>query len=200
MTAALRKLRRFVRARPAREERCDLCGAPVDARHEHLVDPARRELKCACTACALLFPEREGARLLRVPRRAERLEGVVISDAEWSALGIPIGLAFFLHSSAVNEVVAFYPSPAGTTESRVPTEAWSAIARGHPVLAALQPDIEALLVDRVSAAREHFRVSIDECYRLAGILRQSWRGLHGGEAAQQRVRAFFDELRGGARA
>ena len=37
---------------------------------------------------------------------------------------IPIGLAFFMRSSVSGGVVAFYPSPAGATESELSLEAW----------------------------------------------------------------------------
>ncbi len=33
----------------------------------------------------------------------------------------------------------------------------------------MQPDVEALLVNRVGAARDISRVPIDECYKLVGI-------------------------------
>ena len=187
-------LRRFVREKPPAVERCELCSAPLSPRHEHLVDPARRELKCACTACALLFPD--GTRLLRVRPRAELLADFQLSDTQWDALRLPIGLAFFLHTAS--RVTAFYPGPAGATESLVPLDAWEEIARLNAL--ELQRDVEALLVNRVGAAREHYLVSVDQCYRLVGILRRSWRGFSGGEEVWERIGQFFSELRGGARA
>jgi len=187
-------LRRFVREKPPAVERCELCSAPLSPRHEHLVDPARRELKCACTACALLFPD--GTRLLRVRPRAELLADFQLSDTQWDALRLPIGLAFFLRTAS--RVTAFYPGPAGATESLVPLDAWEEIARLNAL--ELQRDVEALLVNRVGAAREHYLVSVDQCYGLVGILRRSWRGFSGGEEVWERIGQFFSELRGGARA
>ena len=187
-------LRRFVREKPPAVERCELCSAPLSPRHEHLVDPARRELKCACTACALLFPD--GTRLLRVRPRAELLADFQLSDTQWDALRLPIGLAFFLRTAS--RVTAFYPGPAGATESLVPLDAWEEIARLNAL--ELQRDVEALLVSHVGAAREHYLVSVDQCYRLVGILRRSWRGFSGGEEVWERIGQFFSELRGGARA
>jgi len=191
---AVLALRRFVREKPPAVERCELCAAPVGPRHEHVVDPARHEMKCACTACALLFPD--GARLLRVRPRAELLADFQLSDAQWDALRLPIGLAFFLRTAS--RVAAFYPGPAGATESLVSLEAWAEIARLNAL--ELQPDVEALLVNRVGAAREHYLVSVDQCYRLVGILRRSWRGFSGGEEVWERIGQFFSELKGGARA
>ena len=191
---AVSALRRFVREKPPAVECCELCAAPVGPRHEHVVDPARHELKCACTACALLFPD--GACLFRVRPRAELLADFQLSDAQWDALRLPIGLAFFLRTAS--RVTAFYPGPAGATESLVSLEAWEEIARLNAL--ELQPDVEALLVNRVGAAREHYLVSVDQCYRLVGILRRSWRGFSGGEEVWERIGQFFSELKGGARA
>ena len=72
-----------------------------------------------------------------------------LSDRQWEALMIPIDLAFFLYSSAAGQMVAVYPSPAGPTESLLHLDAWDDIARDHPRLRALEPDVEALLVNRV---------------------------------------------------
>ena len=95
-------------------------------------------------------------------------------------------------------MTAFYPGPAGATESLVPLDAWEEIARLNAL--ELQRDVEALLVNRVGAAREHYLVSVDQCYRLVGILRRSWRGFSGGEEVWERIGQFFSELKGGARA
>jgi hypothetical protein len=112
-------------------------------------------------------------------------------------LGIPVGLAFFFRSSAASRVVAFYPSPAGATESLIGLDSWVSIEGENPVLGELQPDVEALLVYRVDGAREHYRVSIDHCYRLVGLVRVHWRGFSGGAEAWQEIGRFFAALRDG---
>ncbi|MGH7921713.1 MAG: DUF5947 family protein, partial [Candidatus Dormibacteraceae bacterium] len=49
MTAGpLPTLRRLRAARPDPEERCELCGEPVPARHRHLFEPTTRALLCTC--------------------------------------------------------------------------------------------------------------------------------------------------------
>ena len=68
----------------------------------------------------------------------------------WESLQLPINLAFFLPSTPAGRVVAFYPSPAGATESLVPLEAWQTLIDDNPVLGNLHPDVEALLVNRVA--------------------------------------------------
>jgi hypothetical protein len=196
MTAGLAALRRFVRRPAAAEERCELCGSSIAPGHEHLVDPARHELKCACGPCAILFPEREGARFARVRGRAEPLPGFHLEDARWEELRIPVGLAFFFRSSTAGRVVAFYPSPAGATESLIQLDAWQEIERDNPPLARMQPDVEALLVRRIGTLREQYLVSIDHCYRLVGLVRMHWHGFSGGAAAREQIDRFFAQLRG----
>jgi len=50
-------------------------------------------------------------------------------------------------------------------------EAWSELAASNPVLNDLQPDVEALLVNRTRGAREYYRLPIDRCFSLAGLIR-----------------------------
>lgn len=194
--SGLAALRRFARERPPRIEKCELCGAPIGPRHEHLVDPGAHQLKCACQACAILFPQHADSKLRRVEPRAELLVEFNLSDAQWDSLRMPIGLAFFLRSR--DGIAAFYPGPAGATESLVPLDAWQQVETANSLT--LLPDVEALLVHRLGREREHYLVSVDHCYRLVGLLRQTWRGFSGGEEASARIGQFFDELRGGPRA
>ncbi len=175
-------------------DRCDLCSAPVGERHEHLVDPQSRELRCACGACASLFGLGDG-RWKRVRHKADRLAAFELGDDSWNALGIPIDLAFFFRSSRDSRVVAMYPSPAGATESLLSLDAWTRIERDNPALGGLEADVEALLVRRSRGAHEHYRVSIDACYALVGRIRKHWRGLGGGSEVWTEIGAFFDDLR-----
>jgi hypothetical protein len=182
-------------------ERCELCGASLTPGHDHLVDPASRELHCACTACALLFHSGGETRRRRVRRRVEHLADFRMSDAQWSALHIPIAMAFFFRTSArpvegsSESVIALFPSPAGATEAWLEPAAWAALSVDNPVLAELEPDVEALLVLRLGAARDHFRVSIDVGYALVGLLRSGWRGLSGGPALWAEIEGFFAALK-----
>ena len=74
-------------------------------------------------------------------------------------------------------------------------DAWSQLLEANPPLRKLQPDVEALLVNRVGPAREHYRAPIDECYRLVGLIRANWRGLSGGADVWRTIAAFFAELK-----
>lgn len=184
------------RAAAPAEERCDLCAEPLAPAHRHLVDVESRRLLCACRACTLLF-ERPGSaagRLRLLPTGRRRLERFALSDADWAALRIPVEMAFFFHSTPAGRVVALYPSPLGATESLLQLDAWDELVAANPSLRELEPDVEALLVCRAHGLREHWRVPIDDCYELVGLIRVSWRGFGGGEQVWRALARFFDEL------
>ena len=179
------------------EERCDLCGDPIDAVHRHLLDLERRQLLCACRACKILFERKEagGDRYRLVPERRLEIVDFDLDEARWQSLRIPVDMAFFFASTAAGRVVAFYPSPMGATESLLELQAWEDLRARNPVLAELEPDVEALLVNRAQGAREHWLVPVDECYRLVGLIRTRWKGLAGGEEVWAEIERFFDRLR-----
>jgi hypothetical protein len=187
-------LRRLARPRPP-EERCELCAAPLAPEHQHLLEPANRQLHCACDACAVLFSDTPAGKFRRVPRRIESWPAFKMADLQWESLGIPINLAFFVRHSSTGQIMALYPSPGGATESLLAADAWQGLVDENPALARLEPDVEALLVNRVRDAREHYRAPIDECYKLVGLIRAHWRGLYGGKEAWTRIERFFDELK-----
>ncbi|MHB8719571.1 MAG: DUF5947 family protein [Candidatus Dormibacteria bacterium] len=193
-------LRRFVRRREPRE-RCELCAEAIaeHPHHEHLLEPQARQLMCTCTPCALLFPPEASKRFRRVPRRLWLLDGFEMTDAAWDELAIPVNMAFLQTSSPAGTLHAFYPSPAGATESTLSLHGWDDLLAANPTLRSLQPDVEALLVNRVGERRDYFIAPIDRCYELVGLLRVHWRGLSGGTEAWSRVGGFFDSLRASAR-
>lgn len=73
--------------------------------------------------------------------------------------------------------------------------AWEALVADNPVLEELEPGTEALLVNRVDSMREHYRVPLDRCYELVGLMRQHWRGLSGGPEAWNVIHDFFAKLK-----
>lgn len=119
----------------------------------------------------------------------------LFSDAQWDALGIPINLAFFFENSATERVIAFYPGPAGATESQLPLDAWQLLREREPLIASMQSDVEAALVHRPRGrAPEAYVVPIDACYELAGIVRTKWNGISGGDEVHQAIDAFFEHV------
>lgn len=194
-TSAINVLRRFVRPRTVAAERCDLCGAELSQEHTHLFEPPTRQLICSCEACAILFSGQTETKYRRVPRRVRYLADFRLSDAQWESLLIPIGMAFFFHSSPADKTLALYPSPAGATESLLDLSSWAAVVEENPVLRKLEPDVEALLVNRVRGAADYYIAPIDECYKLVGLIRAGWRGLSGGTEVWQSIEGFFAELK-----
>jgi hypothetical protein len=191
-------LQRFVRRRPP-VETCELCSAVLGSDHQHLIEPARRALVCACDACAILFSQQGATKYKRVPRRVRFLPDLRITEGQWDTLAIPIGLAFLFHSSPQNRMAAFYPSPAGATESLLSLDTWNDLVAVNPVLGEMESDVEALLVNRVGQSQGsspvHYLVPIDACYRLVGIIRTHWRGFSGGAELWHEVERFFADLR-----
>ena len=206
MTDALAVLQRLRESRPRpvprAGEHCELCTEPLAGReHGHLVDLEARRLLCACRGCYLLFTLEGagGGHYRAVPDRYLALSGVRLSPAQWDALQIPVSVAFFFVNSALDRVAAFYPSPAGATESLLPLETWDELVAAHPALAALEPDVEALLVRTEGDVSACFLVPIDACYELVGHLRRLWRGFDGGREAHEALDGFFDRVRARAR-
>lgn len=191
-------LRQFVR-RKKNVERCELCSAEVAPEHPHLIEPATRKLLCSCNACAILFSAM-GTKYKRIPRRVLALADFHLTDGQWESLMVPISMAFFFRSTPDARVVAFYPSPAGATESQLPLDTWKDIADANPALTNMEADVEALLVNRVGHVRgvappEYYVLPIDECYKLVGLIRTQWRGLSGGTEVWQEIGRFFDGLK-----
>jgi hypothetical protein len=191
---ALATLQQFVRKRAAPVEYCELCAAPLAPDHSHLLELEKRSVTCACDPCVILFNGGTRQRFRRIPRDVCWLQDFSLDDCEWDSLYIPINLAFFVNNSSAGRVIAQYPSPAGVLESSLDLQYWERIVERNPVLKRFEPDVEALLVNRISAAPRYYRAPIDQCYRLAGIIRKHWRGLSGGPEVWREIDTFFGEF------
>jgi hypothetical protein len=183
-------------AAPRAQEECELCGEPLQASHKHLLDLRTRQLMCACRACSLLFDRNAagGGHYRLVGDRRLRLEGFELGDATWEELRIPVEMACFYRSSQSGRVAAFYPSPMGATESRLELDAWREIEQANQILSMMEPDVEALLVNRTRGARDAWIVPIEDPYRLVAIIRTHWRGFTGGREVWLQIDQFFEEL------
>ncbi|WP_329171438.1 DUF5947 family protein [Streptomyces sp. NBC_01477] len=190
-------LRRFTAPAPPRPERCTLCGTEVaDGAHRHLVDSAKRELACACVACAMLFENAgtAGGRFRTVPDRYLSDPAHTVDDSAWEVLQIPVGVAFFFRNAALDRLVALYPSPAGATESELDPRTWQQVLGRTRLAAELRPDVEALLMRRGQDGYACFLVPIDVCYELVGRMRLHWQGFDGGAEARAALADFFAEV------
>jgi hypothetical protein len=192
-------LRRFVREPPraARQRdgvaRCELCPLSLAEDHKHLLDLEERRIVCVCPTC---WSMRSGeARYRPTGSRTLWLEPFELSDELWAAFQIPIGLAFFMRSTSTGTIVGLYPSPAGATECELDLDAWDRLVAANPMLEDLDPDAEALIVNRLATPHLHAIAPLDDCYRLVGIIKASWEGISGGSAMEAAVQRYFDDLR-----
>jgi len=195
----VRELRRMTAARaaarpaPPPDERCDLCGGAVAADHRHLLQLERREILCSCESC---FALRAGEPEFRpTGRRVLWLERFLLPDELWAGFRIPIGLAFLFRSSASGGIVAFYPSPAGATESELELARWDELSAANPVLETLETDAEGLIVNRLVEPPQAAIAPIDRCYALVGLVKSHWEGINGGSGLKHTIAGFFDDLR-----
>lgn len=182
--------------RPRPGERCDMCDEPVPDEHEHVVNVESRNLMCTCRGCWLLFTSdgAGGGRYRAVPDRYAIVDGFQMADGSWDSFQIPVSVAFFFHNSSLDRVSAFYPSPAGATESLLDLDSWDTLVKANPILGTLLPDVEALLVRVGEVQHEAFVVPIDACYELVGEVRRLWRGFDGGREANDAIDQFFVDL------
>jgi hypothetical protein len=202
-----------------------MCAEPIADEHQHVVNVEQRTLLCACRPCYLLFTAEDAAlRFRAVPDRYLAFGDFQLGAGRWDELEIPVGLAFVFRNSTLGNTsstdsavghsadgestvsaapqggwVAFYPGPAGATESMLPLTAWDAVVAANPGLSVLRSDVEALLLREIGGRFECFLVPIDSCYELVGRLRQVWRGFDGGSDARRRIAGYFDELAARAR-
>src|SRR6266487_5200505 len=151
--APLQALRQFTRKREQTRtpvEHCELCSDVIAAEHRHLLELTNHAVICVCDACSVLF-DGEGAgggKYRVIPRRYLVLQDFHMADEQWDELMIPVNMVYMFRSTMAKRVVAFYPSPAGTMESLLSLESWDTLSSNNPILNDLEPDVEALLINR----------------------------------------------------
>jgi hypothetical protein len=170
-----------------------MCTEAIPEAHPHVVDVSTRSLMCTCRGCYLLFTDPKATlRFRAVPERYLSFPEFRFGVADWDALQIPVGLVFCFRNSDRQQMVCFYPGPAGATESELPQAAWEDLMRGNPGFDTLLPDVEAILLRRTDGDTfEAHLVPIDACYELVGTMRMTWRGFDGGQEAAAAMAAFF---------
>ncbi|CAN5399143.1 DUF5947 family protein [soil metagenome] len=179
----------------AATQACDMCAAPITEPHQHVVDVQSRSLRCTCRPCWLLFTDAGAGRYQAVGEAVGRLD-LDLPAGTWARLDVPVGLLFVMQASGVEGPAAFYPSPAGATESALDLSAWAEVRAADPAVAAARPDVEAVLLDGRDAHGPipAWVVPIDRCYELVGLVRSHWRGFDGGTAAHAAIGTFLADL------
>ncbi|MEP6662674.1 MAG: DUF5947 family protein [Verrucomicrobiota bacterium] len=191
---ALRNLMRPQRPEAEREI-CEFCSVNLSLPHRHLLEIAPRKIICTCDPCALRFENVIDGRFKLIPRDGRALPDFQLTDAQWENLALPINLVFIFNNSLAGKPTAAYPSPAGATESLLTLECWQTMVAENPKLKELEPDVEALLINRIGQAREYFIAPMDACFELVGLIRKHWRGFSGGEDVWREIENFFSRLR-----
>ena len=189
---ALQRLGRAAAAPAA--ELCELCNIPLPPEHRHLLETDRRRIVCACDACATCFQAVVGGRYHLIPRDVRKLSDFSLTTEQWESLALPIDLAFFFYHTPARRVIALYPGPAGAVESLLPMVTWQDLVAGNPILADMEPDVEALVVRRIGPEPLYYLAPIDACYRLTGLIRVHWRGFAGGLEVWREIDDYFREL------
>ena len=174
-----------------------MCGEPIPDEHQHVVDIESHAMMCTCRPCYLLFTDSTAhLRYRSVPDRYLSFPDFELGPGQWDELEIPVGLAFFFRSSRLDRTVAFYPGPAGATESELPLDAWDAVLARNPALSVAAPDTEALLIRGPGAGSSAgrlpsgpggrlLRTGRAPAARLAGVRRRT----RGPRAARRILRA-----------
>jgi Family of unknown function (DUF5947) len=179
-------------------ERCEMCSEAIADEHQHVVNLDGRQLMCVCRGCYLLFTDTQAElRYRAIPDRYLAFPNFALDRRAWEALQIPVGLAFFFYNSTLGRTVAFYPGPAGATESELDLRAWTDIRAADPRVDIIAHDTEALLVrvpDDETASPLAYLVPIDACYEFVGRLRMMWRGFDGGQEVRNYIDEFFEKL------
>jgi len=176
-----------------------MCAEPIADEHQHVVNVEGRQLMCVCRGCYLLFTDTNAElRYRAIPDRYLAFPDFALDRRHWEALQIPVGLAFFFRNSALDRTVAFYPGPAGATESELDLSAWNDIRAADPRVDMLTDDTEAVLVRvgdaDVTTPPRSYLLPIDTCYEFVGRLRLLWHGFDGGQQVRAFIEEFFDLL------
>ena len=165
---------------------------PIADEHGHLVDLQAREPCCAPAAAATCSSTSEGAgggHFRAVPDRYVAFAGLrARRRRSGTRLQIPVSVAFFFLNSSLGRVAAFYPGPAGATESELPLDAWDEVVAANPRL-----DDAAARRRGVPRAGRRRTGSRAECYIVPDrrLLRAGrppaplWRGFDGGTRGQR---------------
>ena len=187
------KLRKIAVPPPVElKEHCNFCNSELTSEHRHLVDTSTMRFMCTCDMCMIVQAVKGNYKPL--PQRYLQLNDFKMSDELWSDFLIPVNMAFFVLKSNQNGAVAFYPAPTGATESKLKMEPWYEMQELNPLLKDLMPDLEALLVNRLESTNKYFIVPIDSCYKLIGMIRTAWKGIHGGSEVNDIINKFFVDL------
>ena len=174
----------------------DEVQAAVHREHRHVIQLDGHRLLCACDGCAAEVERDRLGPCRLIPEAARSEPEWAPSWQRWESFGMPLRLGFFFWLSRLACWVAVAPSAAGAVSVQVPTSAWSAYLRESGIARHVVPDVEALLVRGAGGgALQAYVVPLDLCYELVALVRQTWHGIDGGDAARHELDRYFERLR-----
>ena len=160
---ARRRRRRRGRPRALRP-----CSAPIAPEHRHLLDLDQRELMCACRACSLLF-DRGAAGAATTGSCPTGGCGSTASSSTTLAGRSCGSRSTWPSSSAARKRAGAWSRSTRARWARRSRCCGSRPGRSSrpttPCSPTLEPDVEALLVNRARGARRHWLVPIDDLLR-----------------------------------
>jgi len=195
--AAQRAIERFVQTFNRRRDglRCDRCRTVLHRQHRHVIELDAHRLLCACNACAAEVERSVLGPCRLIPESVRSAPEWAPSWERWDSFGMPLRLGFFLWLSRLARWVAVAPSPIGAVDVAVPSSAWSAYLQESGIARQVRPDVEAVLVRGAGGGPlEAYVVPLDLCYELVALVRQTWHGIDGGDAARQELDRYFERL------
>ena len=147
--------------------------------------------RAAAAACSSRPKARAAATSRPCPTATSRSPTSSSRPRSGTALQIPVSVAFFFVNSTLDRVAAFYPEPAGATESLLPLDTWDE-HRQPPTPSSRRCSPTSRRSSFAPTGRrarcECFLVPIDACYELVGQLRRLWQGFDGGQRGARRAR------------
>lgn len=194
---ALHRFLRELEATRAAAEHCEMCASPLaGAQQRHLLDLVHHTFLSICNACALAFgPRGANAGTYRlVPTRHLALLDFQDTGALWAGSEQAEKIAYVLRSSEAGRVLVLSLDPAGVRESLFDLECWRMLLNANPLLDSLEPDVEALLINRIERLPASYIVPIDTCSRLLGLLERCQQSQEGDQAIWKVAGAFFADI------
>lgn len=184
------KLKTFARQAGAAEQ-CSACGCALPPDHDHAFEVATQKISCLCASCHSALTRNE-RKYRAIPEGVHRVNDVSWATKTWEHLGLPIHIVFIVRRETTYR--AFFPSPAGQVETQLGTHNWADLSARNPDALTLKPDVEALLLSRLSGQSLCLKVPIDVCFALTGLLRRHWKGMHGGAQVWREISQFLNHL------
>ena len=149
--ARLRRManaRKVAAAAAADEERCDLCGTSLPSDHRHMLQTEERRILCVCEPCRAMRAHEPGLR--PTGSRSLYLDGFAARRRPVGEVPDPDRAGVLLPQRRRRARRGAVPEPGGRHGVRaLPRGVATSWSLANPVIATLESDVEALVVNRL---------------------------------------------------